>query len=218
MLEQPGANVTPVPAATVVMIRDSDHGLETWMMRRVRAMAFAPTAAVREVFEEASVLLADPLPADLDLAPARAAIESRDLTLAQFLADSGCALHAWARWVTPPVERRRYDTWFFVTSLPAGIDAKAAGSEADRSGWIAVSEVLRAYVAGGMHVLPPTVTMLRGLAKEGSVAAVLAVAPERVLEPVHPQITVTHDRSIELVAAGETFRFPAPASSTAAPA
>jgi hypothetical protein len=45
-LEQPGANVIPVPAATAVMIRDADHGLETWMMRRARAMAFAPGAVV----------------------------------------------------------------------------------------------------------------------------------------------------------------------------
>jgi hypothetical protein len=97
-----------------------------------------------------------------------------------------------------------------VTSLPPGIDAKAAGSEADQSGWIAVSQVLSAYASGQMHVLPPTVTMLHGLAKESSVAAVLAAAPQRVLDPVHPQITVQQDGSIELMAADATFRFPAP--------
>jgi hypothetical protein len=36
-----GADVVPVPAATVAMVRDDARGLRTWMMRRVRAMAFA---------------------------------------------------------------------------------------------------------------------------------------------------------------------------------
>lgn len=43
---RPGAGAVPVPAATVALIRDSADGLETWMMRRVKAMTFAPGAAV----------------------------------------------------------------------------------------------------------------------------------------------------------------------------
>jgi 8-oxo-dGTP pyrophosphatase MutT (NUDIX family) len=262
-LEFPGAAVVPVPAATVVLVRDGAHGPETWMMRRVKGMAFAPgaavfpggrvdprdadvsirwlgpepeqfaarmqidaaaarelvTAALRELFEETGLLLASPPPAE-GLDAARRAIESRDLPMAQFLADHGCALnadalHPWARWVTPPVEKRRYDTWFFVSALPAGAEARAVSSEADQAGWMAVDEVLRAYAAGQMHVLPPTVTMLRGLAAAGTVAGILATVPHRSLAPVHPQVTLLPDGSVHLVADGTEFVFPpaaAPAS------
>jgi 8-oxo-dGTP pyrophosphatase MutT (NUDIX family) len=258
ILARPGADVVPVPASTVVIIRDGTQGLETWMMRRVKAMAFAPgaavfpggrvderdadvsvpwlgpdpaevaarlntdqgtareliTAALRELFEETGVLLAHPLPV-MALEQARAAIESRELSLAQFLAEQGCALsadalHPWARWVTPTVEKRRYDTWFFVATLPDGSQAQPVSSEADIAGWIPVDEVLRAYAAGEMLVLPPTVTMLRGLAAAGDVAAVLETAPQRSLAPVHPEVTLQPDGSIRLLADGAEFNFPAP--------
>jgi 8-oxo-dGTP pyrophosphatase MutT (NUDIX family) len=45
-LETPGADVVPVPAATVAMVRDGADGLQTWTMCRGRAMGFAPGAAV----------------------------------------------------------------------------------------------------------------------------------------------------------------------------
>jgi 8-oxo-dGTP pyrophosphatase MutT (NUDIX family) len=253
-------NVTPVPAATVVLIRDTEDGLETWMMRRVKAMAFAPgaavfpggrvdprdadvtvrwvgtdpqrvadrlqtdartarelvTAALRELFEETGALLAQPLP-DVDLEQARVAVECRELSLAQFLAGHGCALsagmvHAWARWVTPAVEKRRYDTWFFVATLPAGSVARPVSSEADVAGWVRVDEVLEAYAGGRTLVLPPTVTMLRGLAAAGTVAQVLAAAPRRSLAPVHPQVSMRADGSVELLADGARFPFPAAAA------
>lgn len=257
ILGPPGANVTPVPAAATVIIRDTEQGLETWMMRRVRAMTFAPgavvfpggrvdprdadaslpwvgadpqqiagrlqtdtrtarelvTAALRELFEETGVLLAQPLPR-VDLEQARASVESRDLSLGQLLADHDCALsagalHAWARWVTPAIEKHRYDTWFFIATLPDGSQARAVSSEADLAGWIAVGEVLRAYDAGEMLVLPPTVTMLRELAAAGTVEQVLAAAPQRSLVPVRPQVTTREDGSVELLADGTRFVLPA---------
>lgn len=256
-LDEPGASVTPVPAATVVLIRDTEDGLETWMMRRVKAMAFAPgasvfpggrvdprdadvtvswagtdpsrvadrlgtdprtarelvTAALRELFEETGTLLARPLP-DIDLERARAAIESRDLSFAQFLAGHGCALSAdalypWARWVTPTIEKRRYDTWFFVATLLEGGVGRATSSEADIAGWVRVEDVLEACAAGETLVLPPTVTMLRGLAAAGTVAQVLAAAPHRSLAPVHPRVIQREDGSAELIADGVRFEFPA---------
>jgi 8-oxo-dGTP pyrophosphatase MutT (NUDIX family) len=255
----PGADVVPVPAATVAVIRDGDDGLETWMMRRVRAMAFAPgaavfpggrvdpgdadtlagwsgadadafaarmgtdtrtarlivMAAVRELFEETGVLLARPLPAE-GLEEARVAIEQRDLSLAQFL-NSGDRvlesdmLHPWQRWVTPPVETRRFDTWFFVAVLPEGSQARAVSSEADLAGWISIKDALRAQAAGEMRILPPTMSMLYGLDAAGSVAGALAAASSRSLAAVHPQFSRLADGSVQVKAGEEIFSFPAPA-------
>jgi 8-oxo-dGTP pyrophosphatase MutT (NUDIX family) len=172
------------------------------------------TAAVRELFEETGVLLASPLPV-VGLEEARAAVEKRDVSLAQFLDEQGCALdsdavHPWAHWVTPPAERRRYDTWFFIAALPAGGVARSVSSEADEASWIGVSEALRAYAAGDMRLLPPTVVMLRDLEAAGDVAAALAAAPFRSLAVVHPQVELLPDGSIRLTANGAEFNFPAP--------
>lgn len=249
----PGVVATPVPASTVAVIRDTPTGIETWMMRRVSQMAFAPgaavfpggsvderdadisvpwtgsdpetfaqrfgtdprtarelvTAALRELFEETGVLLAHPLP-DVDLEAARVAVEARELPLAQLLADHGSvleagALHPWARWVTPPMESRRYDTWFFVATMPDGVDAQAVSSEADRAGWINVHEMLAANERGENRLLPPTIAMLRALAEAGDVATVIQQAPSRSLEPVHPQVRRGADGKNVVSAAGVEF-------------
>src|SRR3954447_2139349 len=78
-------------------------------------------AAVRELFEESGVLLADgPL-----LESARVQVADHRSSLAQVLArhgrrlDSGL-LRGWANWITPVGYPRRYDTFFFVAALPEG--------------------------------------------------------------------------------------------------
>lgn len=251
-MTETGTPATPVPAATVVLVRDTAAGIECWMMRRVRAMAFASgatvfpggrvdpadadpavrwcgitpetaaarlgtdvpaaraviTAALRELFEETGVLLADPGP-DTDLAAARVAVEQRRLSLTELLGDGGAlaagALHPWARWVTPTSEERRYDTWFFVAVSPHGAEPAPISSEADVAGWVAATDVLAAYESGEMLVLPPTVTMLRGLADAGSVAEVLRRAGDRDLAPVRSQLRVNAEGERELLAAGVVF-------------
>jgi 8-oxo-dGTP pyrophosphatase MutT (NUDIX family) len=249
----PGVVATPVPASTVALIRDTPDGVETWMMRRVSQMAFAPgaavfpggsvderdadisvpwsgsdpetfaarfgtdprtarelvTAALRELFEETGILLADPLP-DVDLEAARVAVEARELPLARLLADHGSVLqagllHPWARWVTPPMETRRYDTWFFVATLPDGVEAQAVSSEADLAGWVNAQETLDANARGENRLLPPTIAMLRGLVEGGTVAGVIADAPNRSLEPVHPQVRRGSDGRNVVTAGGDTF-------------
>jgi 8-oxo-dGTP pyrophosphatase MutT (NUDIX family) len=249
----PGVVATPKPASTVAVIRDGERGIETWMMRRVKARAFAPgaavfpggsvderdadvsvpwsgsdpetfaarfgtdprtarelvTAALRELFEETGALLANPLP-DVDLDAARIAIEARELPLAQFLADHGSvldagALHPWARWVTPAVETRRYDTWFFVATLPEGVEAQAVSSEADVAGWVVVQDMLDANERGENRLLPPTIAMLRALIEGGTVAKVIAEAPNRSLEPIHPEVRRGADGKNVVTAAGVVF-------------
>jgi 8-oxo-dGTP pyrophosphatase MutT (NUDIX family) len=258
LLRLPDEVAVPKPAATTVLVRDGARGIETWMMRRVQAMAFAAgasvfpggrvdprdsdisvpwtgsdpdtfaarfgtdpdtarglvTGALRELFEETGVLLADPLPA-VDLEQARAAVERRELSFAELLADHGCSLstaglHPWARWVTPPMERRRYDTWFFVVTLPPGADAASVSTEAETAGWFTAQDVLDAQARGESLVLPPTRAMLEGLVEAGSVTEVIAQAPLRPLTAVHPEIRRTPEGGIEVVAAGRAYLVVAP--------
>jgi 8-oxo-dGTP pyrophosphatase MutT (NUDIX family) len=153
-------------------------------------------AAVRETYEEAGVLLAGPTPDSVvgdttgpDWETDRAALVARDLSFAEFLDRRGLVLRsdllgAWARWITPEFETRRYDTWFFVAVLPEGQRTRNASTEADRTVWITPGEAATGYDKGDLTMMPPTIATLRGLIPYGSAAEALSAAPERDLTPV----------------------------------
>ncbi|MEV6103119.1 NUDIX hydrolase [Streptomyces sp. NPDC051940] len=153
-------------------------------------------AAVRETFEEAGVLLAGPGPDEVvddttgeDWEADRAALVARELSFADFLARRGLVLRsdllgAWARWITPEFEQRRYDTWFFVAALPEGQRTRNASTEADRTVWARPADACKGYDKGELLMMPPTITMLRDMTSYDTPAAVLAAAPGRDLTPV----------------------------------
>lgn len=153
-------------------------------------------AAVRETYEEAGVLLAGPTPDSVvgdttgpDWEADRAALVARDLSFAEFLDRRGLVLRsdllgAWARWITPEFETRRYDTWFFVAVLPEGQRTRNASTEADRTVWITPGEAAAGYDKGDLTMMPPTIATLRGLIPYGSAAEALSAAPDRDLTPV----------------------------------
>lgn len=141
-------------------------------------------AAVREMFEESGVLLAGPDATSVvgDTAPygvARAALVSRELSLARFLADAELVLRAdllrpWSNWVTPEREPRRYDTRFFLAAMPEGQRADAVTSEADEAYWRTPAAALDDSEQGRCALLPPTLATLAEVAECSTVADALA--------------------------------------------
>jgi 8-oxo-dGTP pyrophosphatase MutT (NUDIX family) len=156
-------------------------------------------AAVRETYEEAGVLLAGPTPTSVvgdttgdDWEADREALVARAFSFAEFLDRRDLVLRsdllgAWARWITPEFEPRRYDTFFFVAALPEGQRTRNASTEADRTVWIAPGEATAGYDKGDLLMMPPTIATLRQLSPYGSAADALASAPERDLTPVLAQ-------------------------------
>ncbi|MFF2524064.1 NUDIX hydrolase [Streptomyces liangshanensis] len=147
-------------------------------------------AAVRETFEEAGVLLAGETPGTVvgdttgdDWEADRAALVRHELSFADLLDRRGLVLRsdllgAWARWITPEFEPRRYDTWFFVAALPTGQRTRNASTEADRTVWISPAAAIEAYDKGDLLMMPPTVSTLRALTAYGSAAEALAAAAD----------------------------------------
>ncbi|MEW2137579.1 NUDIX hydrolase [Streptomyces sp. NPDC005409] len=152
--------------------------------------------AVRETFEEAGVLLAGPAPDTVvgdttgdDWESDRQALVARELSFAAFLDRRGLRLRsdllgAWARWITPAFEPRRYDTWFFVAALPEGQRTRNASTEADRTVWIRPADAAAGYDKGELLMMPPTISTLRSLEPYGSAADALAAAGAQDLAPV----------------------------------
>ena len=67
----------------------------------------------------------------------RAALEARELSFTDFLDRRGLVLRtdllgAWAGWLTPVFEPRRYRTWFFVADLPEGQRTRDVSTESDQ--------------------------------------------------------------------------------------
>ncbi|SCK47385.1 NUDIX hydrolase [Streptomyces sp. WMMB 322] len=153
-------------------------------------------AAVRETFEEAGVLLAGPDASSVvddttgeDWERDRTALAAHELSFADFLERRGLVLRsdllgAWARWITPEFEKRRYDTWFFVAALPEGQRTRNASTEADRTVWIRPGEAAAGYDDGELLMMPPTIAMLRQLEPYGTAAGALAASARRDLNPV----------------------------------
>jgi len=157
-------------------------------------------AAVRETFEESGVLLAGPAPdtvvADTtgeDWEADRRSLVDHSLSLAGLLQRRGLVLRSdllrpWARWVTPDLESRRFDTRFFAAELPAGQRARDVGGEADEVAWLAPAAAIAAARRGEVSLLPPTAVTLAELARHETAAAVLA--DRRDMTPRRPQISL----------------------------
>lgn len=153
-------------------------------------------AAVRETFEEAGVLLAGPSGDTVvgdttgdDWEADRAALVARELSFAEFLDRRGLVLRsdllgAWARWITPEFEVRRYDTFFFVAVLPEGQRTRNASTEADRTVWTRPADAAAGYDRGELLMMPPTIATLRQIMPYGTAEEALARAGERDLTPV----------------------------------
>lgn len=197
----PGGGVDERDAdATVSWSGPSPHQWAEWFSCSESLGRALVCAAVRETFEETGVLLAgteSAVVADTaEYADARRALVSRELSLAEFLADAGLTLRAdllraWSHWITPEREPRRYDTRFFVAAVPSGQQPDGATTEADVSGWWRPSEAVADADAGRSLLLPPTWYTLEELDACGSVEAALSAV--RTIRPITPNLVADGD-------------------------
>lgn len=153
-------------------------------------------AAVRETFEECGVLFATDadgrFPEPGTLADERAQLVDKSLSLAGFLADRGLTLRAdliapLAHWIAPVIEKRRYDTRFFVAALPEGQHADGETSEVSVAGWLSARQALARWVDRQHFLLPPTWSQLREIARYDTVADLLG--EPREITTVMPEAT-----------------------------
>ncbi|GAB3371034.1 NUDIX hydrolase [Spongiibacter taiwanensis] len=154
-------------AATLVLVRDSDEGLQTLLLRRHPQMK---TAAGFWVFPGGAMDPEDgPLGEEEPMSAMRAAVretkEEADLDIG--LDDLIMVSH----WTTPSGYPFRFATWFF---LAEGSDAPVTvdGDEMDQAIWAVPSYFLAGHERGEMPMLPPTVVTLTELCQCADVAAV----------------------------------------------
>lgn len=162
----------------------------------------ARVAGVRETFEEAGVLFArrsgetglasfspeersrfDVLRRSLDGAEAFAA----------FLKDEGLepaleALIPFAHWVTPSAEPRRFDTRFYLASMPEGQRASSDDTETVSGRWLTLRDALRCHDERQVLLVPPTYRVLEQLSSARTVEAALALGASHPIPLIQPKI------------------------------
>ena len=182
-------------AAWCDLPRDLDAG-------RGPSLAFR-VAALRELFEEAGVLIARTadgawLPVDDSAATQRVAhdrdaVHAGRATLRSIVEREGVrlaldAVVPFAHWVTPPIEVRRFDTWFFAVRAPARQLATHDTHESSDSGWFTPGAALEACRRGRINLPPPTWATLRQLEPFATTAEVLAWAGRVDLPARQPEV------------------------------
>ena len=141
-------------------------------------------AAVREVFEETGVLFA-PVSGDIARDAWRRLREGPRFT--ELLEPTGVRLDTgqlrpWSRWITPLVpsmQRKRFDTRFFVARVPEGQTPTHDEHEATASIWLQPGTALQRYWDREIDLAPPQIMTLAQLTRLDDVASVLASADAR---------------------------------------
>lgn len=230
------AATLPLPAATVILLRDGASGVEIFMVQRHRKLQFmggatvfpggkldasdgdaallAQTdlsvddaarqldepaspealalfvAAIRETFEESGVLLGAADRA-LDLDALRAA-SSAPNTFGPMVLAEGIRLQAsrmvpLSRWVTPIVEKRRFDARFFLAVVEPDTRAAHDHAESIAGAWLTAADAIDRHGRASIDLPPPTLRTLELLLPytraDDAIAAARASKP-RVVSPV----------------------------------
>ena len=207
----------PRDAAAVILIREraAAGDAEVFLLRRRSGASFMASSyvfpggaadpgdadleetAVRELFEEAGVLLVDGV-----VPPATLARWRRELhdgaSLVGLAASAGVRLaveklHYFAHWITPSCERRRFSAKFYIAELPPRQTPTFDNVETVDQLWITPEEALAR--ARELRLPPPQIrTMydLREAAARGP-ASVVELARERGRHrhPIMPRLTGT---------------------------
>lgn len=221
-----GPPVTPRPASSVLLVR-SERPWRLLMMRRPGGAEFAPgayvfpggsvhaedaafpdpnrAAALRELFEEVGILLARR--ADGRFARDRECGRLRELlaagrgwpaAMAELrLTPADDRLTFLARWITPEILARRFDTRFYLARRPAGQTVHPQAGEVDDWLWVSPEAAL---APDGPALVHATRRILESVAREPEVGRLIArLRRRRESAPIMPRVTRRSDGGFEVI-------------------
>jgi 8-oxo-dGTP pyrophosphatase MutT (NUDIX family) len=168
----PKGPAVPAPAATVVLIRDGEQGLEVLLAKRSSKLAFHGGAWVfpgGRIDPDDYAGASDDVFAAARRAAAREAKEEAGVDV-----DSDALVHI-SNWTTPEVSAKRFATWFFVGEVTGGEEV-ADGIETDVLHWFRPTEAFAARDAGEIELAPPQYVTLLWLQDHGTVDVAIAAA------------------------------------------
>ncbi len=204
---------TPRPASTLVLVRDGEDGVETFLMRRPLTMKFAPGMSVYPGGALDDADFADPITETLDADFVENNAARASASVSEFRGLLACAIRETLEeagveiadphdvvlvdhWVTPEHESRRFDVRFFIARLPESQTAFVASGEADHAEWIRPSDALERYSRDELPMLRPTLEILRLIETFDSVEQAIAAAQSREVVARMPRATPVGERDL----------------------
>ncbi|HVE72043.1 MAG TPA: NUDIX hydrolase [Thermoanaerobaculia bacterium] len=160
--------LTPLPAGSVIVLRDAP--LEVLMLRRHAGASFMPNAWV---FPGGTV--------DGDETPRQAAAREAHEEAGLVLDPESLVITS--RWITPDGLPKRFDTWFFLASVPSDTAVAIDGREIDDWMWIAPADAL---TRRDLKVVLPTIKNLEAISGFDTVDALLESRRGMTIEPIEP--------------------------------
>ena len=167
----------PIDAATVIVTRDVDDGVEVLMLRKNSKIYFGgmwvfPGGRVDEADRDAEAHVTD-THLGASLAGFRTAAV-RDASEEAGIDVSGAELHHFSHWLPPPIRPKRFSTHFFVAEAPADIaDVSIDHGEITEHAWIRPADALHRRHAGEIEMVTPTFVTLDWLRNHDSVAGLI---------------------------------------------
>ena len=161
-------------------------------------------AGIRELFEEAGVLLAydqngnslsvkNPKERERFLNH-RELLQKNKMTICQLAQEEKLLfaldqLHYYAHWITPEARSERFDTRFFLACHPEGQEATYDQKETTAEVWITPRKALEENLHGEVMLSPPTLKTLEDLSRFGTVEEVFNSLRKKEIRPVLPVLT-----------------------------
>ncbi len=166
-------------------------------------------AAIREAYEEAAIIMArhpdgEPFAGCDRAAELREAVAADthpflDLVEELDICLDLAALTVFARWITPDLMPKRFDTWFYVATATGEQLAACDGRETVDAEWIAPDEALNLAAAGRRKVIFPTRMNLQLLAESASATQAAERAAARTLVTVLPLVEQRPDGGVLVI-------------------
>ena len=161
-------------------------------------------AGIRELFEEAGVLLSydqsgNPFllknPAERErFFNYRNLLQKNQLTICQLVQEERILLaldqlHYYAHWITPEARSERFDTRFFLARHPVGQEASYDQKETTAEVWLTPKEALEENIRGKVILSPPTLKTLEDLSRFKNIGEVFNSLKKNEIRPILPILT-----------------------------
>ena len=190
MADQP---VSIRSAGTAVLLRNSDDGLETLLLRRNAKLAFAGGAWVFP----GGAIDSHELEAAANEQEAALTATSREISEECGLNVPAQDLVHFCNWTTPLGEKRRFATWFFVAKVGEGSDnVMIDNGEIHESQWIKPQQAINLHHCGELTLMPPTYLSLSLLKHYETAELACRALAERTPYDVTPRLCRFQDKIV----------------------
>ena len=161
-------------------------------------------AGIRELFEEAGILLAYDQKENLfqfknrdeqeKFSNYRVLLQKGGITICQIAQEEKLLfaldqLHYYAHWITPEARSERFDTRFFLAHYPLGQEASHDQKETTAGIWITPRKALEENLKGEAILSPPTLKTLEDLSRFKTIDEVFTSLRNREFQPILPILT-----------------------------